>query len=54
MKTSKTNSKPGNSHKDAGTVKSKKVTISSSEPDEEEISERARDIYTINVLSAAS
>ena len=45
MKTSRTNSKSENSSKDAGTVKSKKVTISNSTPDEEEIYKRAREIY---------
>jgi hypothetical protein len=45
MKTSKTNSKSGNSSKEAETVKSKKVTASISLPHEEEIRERAREIY---------
>jgi len=45
MKTSKTSSKSGKTFKDAGTVESKKVTIRKSIPGEEEIREKALEIY---------
>lgn len=45
MKTIKTISKLGNSSKDSGAVMSKKVTIKYSAPDEEEIREKATEIY---------
>jgi hypothetical protein len=45
MKTSKTNSKSGNSSNDAGTVKSKKVAIKYLAPGEEEIRAKAMEIY---------
>jgi len=45
MKTSKANSKSGNSSKDAGTVKCKKVAIRYPAPDEEEIRKKATEIY---------
>jgi hypothetical protein len=45
MKTSKTNSKSGNSSRYAGTVKSKKATVRYPAPGEEEIRERAMEIY---------
>ena len=47
MKTSKAKviSKPKKTSKAGGIVKSKKVTASKSEPSEEEIREKAREIY---------
>jgi hypothetical protein len=45
MKTSKTSNKSGKTSKDLGTVKSNKVTIINSVPSEEEIREKAKEIY---------
>ena len=46
MKTSKTISKSGKTSKDAGTVKSKIVSISNPVPGEKEIREKAMEIYS--------
>ncbi len=45
MKTSKTTSKAERTSKNSGVVKSKQVIINSYSPDEEEIRERALEIY---------
>jgi len=45
METSKKSNQSGKTSASTGSVKSKKVTISNFTPDEEEIREKARDLY---------